>query len=107
MQRALRDPLSEMEKEQHCVAEVRERGRRMESQAPLLKQTWADVIKAPCSRGLGPQLPIGLMGDLALNLFAGPGCAVFPRGGSKYLQPAVGPASHAPHFVLLGAIGRC
>lgn len=55
------------------------------------------------------------MGALALNLFAGPGCAVSLGGRSKYLQPAVGPASRALHLVPTmcrgsvagpGAVGR-
>jgi len=82
MQRALQDPLSETEKERHCVAEAKERGRRRrESQALLLKRTWADVFKALHCRVLGLQLPAGLMGALALNLFVSPGCATSHRGG--------------------------
>lgn len=84
MQRALQDPLLETEKERHCVAEEKERGRWRESQDPFLKQTWADVCKAPCGGGLGPQLPAGLVGTPALNRFAGPGCAASPGAGSKY-----------------------
>lgn len=81
-------PLSETEKGRR-VAEVKERGRRRESQAPLLKQTWADVFRAPHSRILGPQLPAGLMEALTRNLSAGPGCAASLRGESKYLQLTV------------------
>ena len=39
------------------------------------------------------------MGALALNLFASPGCAASLGGGSKYLQPAEGPANCAPYLV--------
>lgn len=96
MQRALQDPLSETESERHCVAEVKERGRRRrECQALPLKRTRAGVSKAPHSRDLGSQLPAGLTGALVLNFFAGPGWAALLGGGFKYLQPAMGPGSHA------------
>lgn len=91
-------PLSETEKGRR-VAEVKEGGRRRESQAPLLKQTWADVFRAPHSRILGPQLPAGLMGALTRNLSAGPGCAASLRGESKYLQLTVAPAGWAPQLI--------